>query len=75
MCSVCRNTVLEEDKKKLARDHTHDRQYLLSQQHVTAVCVINVHLRIDEYQVLFLEPRHAHDLLEIERIPSESIAR
>jgi len=52
------STVLLEDKE-LARDLTHDRQQLLSQQHVTAVCAINLNPRNDNYKLIhFLKLGH-----------------
>jgi len=56
--AVCRSIVLLEDKE-LARNLTHDRQQLPSQQHGTAVCTINLHPRIDKYQVRF--PKLGYD--------------
>jgi len=58
--SVYRGTILMEDKE-LSRDLTHDRQYLLSQRHITAVWAINLNPRIDEYQVHFPEFGHADE--------------
>ena len=58
--SVRRSTGLLEDKE-LARDLTYDRQQLLSQQHVTAACAVNVNLRIDEYHIRFPKLEHARE--------------
>jgi len=53
MLSVQEHCLAGRLKKKLVRDLAHERQYLLSQQHITVVCANNLHCRIDEYQVHF----------------------
>jgi len=60
-CSVSRNTALLEDKE-LATDLKHDRQSLLSQKHLTVVCVIALHSSIDKHQIYSrpLAPSRTH---------------
>jgi len=48
MCSVSRSIALLEDKE-LTTDLTHDS--LLSQKHLTVVCIIDLHSNIDQTQV------------------------
>jgi len=52
---------------------------MLSQQHITAVCAINLNSRIDECQVCFPKLEHAtniiNNLLKVERVRSRSFAR
>jgi len=57
--SVSRNIVLLEDKE-LATDLTHDRQKLLSQKHLTAVCAIDIHSSIDKNKVHWPQLGHTH---------------
>jgi len=42
------------EDKALATDLTYDRQQLLSQKHLMVVCAIDLHSKIDEYQVYSL---------------------
>jgi len=51
--SVSRNIEIDNflEDKELTTDLTHDRRYLLSQKHLTVVCVTDLHSSIDKNQV------------------------
>jgi len=55
--SVSRNIALLEE---LTTDLTHDRQQLLSQQHLTVVCTIDLQSNVDTNQVHWPQLGHIH---------------